>query len=346
MDFAVLTLPANIAIFAAAAVVVWLAGVRLAKYADAISRRTGLGQALIGLLLLAVVTSLPEIATSVTAAGIGDGPLAVNNLLGSIAMQVALLAVADAVYGKSALTSVVPDPDVMLQGALNIGLLCLVAMATVVGDIALGGAGLWTWSVFAASIGAMYMLVQANERKPWIPNTDKDLGPPDKAVEHLETSNLALGLRTLGAALVILAAGFLVASTGNVIADQSGIGSSFMGFAFVAIATSLPEASTVFAALRRGLHTMAISDILGTNILNIGLIFIVDMIASGDAVLTSVGTFGAVAALIGIFVTTLFVIGLAERRDVTVFRMGVDSAAVLVAYFGGLALLYTLREAA
>lgn len=344
-DFSAFPLPLNIAIFAGAAVLVWIAGTRLAGYGDEIAERSGAGEALIGLLLLAGVTSLPEIATSVTAAGIGQAPLAVNNLLGSIAMQVAVLAVADAAIGRRALTSVVPDPVVMLQGALNVCLLCLVAIAALVGDVAFGGAGLWTWGLAAATLLALNKLVEANRREPWIANTGEDLAGEPVQNDQMQVSNARLGASTALAALVILAAGSTVALTGDVIARQSGLGASFMGYAFVAIATSLPEASTVFAALRRGLYTMAISDILGTNILNMLLLFVVDLVAPGGAVMSSAGPFAAVGALTGAFVTGLFLVGLAERRDRTVFGMGTDSAAVLAGYAGGLVILFTLRGA-
>ena len=90
-------LPANIAVFVVAAIIVWIAGTRLSLYADAIARRTGIGQAALGVLLLGGVTSLPEIAVAGSAAISGAGALAVNNLLGGFTMQVAILAVADAV---------------------------------------------------------------------------------------------------------------------------------------------------------------------------------------------------------------------------------------------------------
>ena len=117
----------------------------------------------------------------------------------------------------------------------------------------------------------------------------------------------------------------------------------FSAVAFVAIATSLPEVSTVFAAMRRNLYTMAISDILGTNILNVALLFGVDLVSAGDPALGEVGDFAAVAALIGVALTGLFMVGLAERRDRTIWRMGVDSAAVMLVYLAGLAFLFTLR---
>jgi hypothetical protein len=65
-DFSSLSVSVNFAIFAGACVVVWLAGTRLAEYADAISGRTKLSKAFLGLVLLGVATSLPEIVTTIT----------------------------------------------------------------------------------------------------------------------------------------------------------------------------------------------------------------------------------------------------------------------------------------
>ncbi|MBU1209979.1 MAG: hypothetical protein KJ587_01750 [Alphaproteobacteria bacterium] len=81
----------------------------------------------------------------------------------------------------------------------------------------------------------------------------------------------------------------------------------------------------------------------GTNLFDVALLFVVDVVASGPPVLSAVGSFAAFAAVLGILVTALFLVGLAERRDRTLLRMGWDSVAVLVAYLGGLAILFTLR---
>ena len=88
---------------------------------------------------------------------------------------------------------------------------------------------------------------------------------------------------------------------------------------------------------------MAISDIMGTNLINVGLVFVVDAVDGSDPVLDSLDDFAVVGAILGIIITALFLIGLAERRDRTVFRMGIDSAAVTIAYLGGLVILYSLR---
>lgn len=346
-DFFSLSMPLNITIFALSAAVVWFSGTKITAYADELAERTGLGEALMGLLLLAGVTSLPEIATSFTAATSGDAPLAVNNLLGSIVLQVALLAFADFVYGKNALTSVAPDPIVMLQGALNVCLLSFTAIAIISGDLSFLGAGLWTWGLLIASIYSLKKLTEARGRQPWIANISEDSkAEPAGRRERLDDSMPRLLFKTAAMAAVILVAGAVVALSGQAIASQSGLGSSFMGLAFVAIATSLPEASTVFAATRRGLYTMAISDILGTNILNVALVFGVDLISAGDPVLNVVGNFAAVGALLGAATTGLFLMGLAERRNTAIMRMGIDSLFVIATYIGGLVLLYSMRGGA
>ena len=104
--FAHLSIPLLLLAFAAAGAAVWVAGVYLANATSVLAKRFGLGQALGGLLLLAVVTNLPELAITVSAALSQHLELAIGNILGGIAMQTLVLVVLD-VFGlgkKAALT--------------------------------------------------------------------------------------------------------------------------------------------------------------------------------------------------------------------------------------------------
>lgn len=349
INFEQLSLVLNLALFVVAAGCVWAAGTRISRYADTISERTGLGQALLGLLLLGGVTSLPELAVSVSAAHSGDAALAVNNILGGVAMQVAILAIADAAIGRRALTAVVPDPVVMLQGTLCVVLLATVAGGVLVGDRPMVGVGLWSWGILGFALFSLWKLSEAGNRKPWMANTklvkltDVQEKSGQAPGERIADSWPRLLGKTVVAATAILVAGFVLSQTGEAIAEKTGLGSSFVGAVLVAIATSLPEVSTVLSAVRLGLYTMAISDILGTNLFDVALLFVVDAVATGEPVLNRVGDFSIFAAMLGIVATTLFVAGVAERRDRTVLRMGIDSVGVLIAYLGGLVILYTLR---
>ena len=83
------------------AVVILLAGTRLTAVADILAERTGLGEAVVGAVLLGAATSLSGIVTSVTAAADGRAELAVSNAVGGIAAQTVFLAVADDVYRRA-----------------------------------------------------------------------------------------------------------------------------------------------------------------------------------------------------------------------------------------------------
>lgn len=167
LDFNSYPLWIGIAVFAVSAGVVWIAGTRVSRYADTISRQSGIGQAMIGLVLLGGITSLPEMAVTVTSSLGGNAELAVNNLLGGVAMQVAILAVADATVSREALTSVVADPVVLVQGALDILLLAVVASVILVGEMSLLGAGAGTWSILVLSIASFWIVTTSQGRHRW-----------------------------------------------------------------------------------------------------------------------------------------------------------------------------------
>jgi cation:H+ antiporter len=348
-DFAALGLWMNMSIFAASAVLVWVAGVKLTRYVNVISDRTGIGQALAGLVLLGGVTSLPELAVALTSSLSGDASLAVNSILGGIAMQVAILAVADAIIGKRALTSVIPDPVVMLQGALKILLLSIVSASIMVGDHPVFFAGIWMWLLAIATGMSLWLLSQVQGNKPWVANdeaisTDKENERAEEKAEKDRDKSLGWAIsRACIAAAVVVLAGYILSRSGDAIAEATGLGQSFFGVAFLAVATSLPEMSTVYSAMRAGLYTMAMSDIFGTNLFDISFLFLIDLTGGADAVMNSVGRFEGFASLIAITVTATFLVGLAERRDRTIFRMGYDSLAVMATYLAGLVVLYFLR---
>jgi cation:H+ antiporter len=332
-------------LFAVGGVLVWFAGARLSLNADVLAERSGLGHAFIGALLLGGITSLPEAATTISASYIGNAPLAVNNIFGGIALQVAVLAMADLVMPGPALTARIAGPNVMLQGALLVLVLTVAAAGIVAGDVLVLGVGLWATGVFVVSVLAFFLMHASRERTPWMPRVPFDskaaavAAPAD--TRSRSTGAIVLGLSV--AALVILGAGFLLAQTGDALAEQTGLGSGFVGAVLVAVATSLPEISTTFAAVRLGSYAMAVSNIFGANILDAAILFLADVVYPGPAVLNEVGLFTAFGAILGIAVTAVYLVGLLERRQRVVLGMGVDSLLVLLTYLGGVAVLYGMR---
>lgn len=337
-------------VFCVGAVVVWIAGTRLSSGAEAVAERTGLGQAFIGALLLGGATSLPEIAATTSAAFLGSAPIAVNNIFGGIAMQVAVLAIADAVYGRRALSAGARDASVLIEGVLLVFVLAAAATAISVGDRALFGAGAWSMAVLALVVVSLYLVKKYEMQPEW--HAREEAAPPgEQRAERRRAqrermrslSNTRLTLQLVLAAAGVLAAGFSVAKAGEQIAEQTGIGGSFVGAALMPLATSLPELSTTLAAVRIGAPLMAISNIFGTNLFDAALLPVVDVVYPGGPVLNEVGQFAQVGALLGIACTCIYLAGILERRDKTVMRLGLDSILVVLTYAGGMVLLYTLR---
>ncbi|MGJ3262733.1 MAG: sodium:calcium antiporter [Salinarimonas sp.] len=325
-----------ILVFALAAAVVWYTGTRLAGAADEIAEVYGLGQAFVGMLLLGAVTSIPEVAVSVTAGIAGEASLAVNNLLGGVALQVVLLALGDALLDRRAFTGEPARPSLLLQPVLCAALLSLVAAGITVGEVAVLGVGLWSTSVFVAGIAFFWIVSRSHAREV----REDGRGRTRRKGPH-GLPKPVIGVAVLAPILVV--AGYLLARSGDVIAEETGLGDAFVGLVLVSLATSLPEVSTIVGAVRRGRMRMAMGDIFGTNIFDIALVFVVDVAYREGPALESVGSFSVVAALLGVVLTLIYAAGLIERGDRRIGRLGVDSWAVLVVYAGGLAVLWTLR---
>lgn len=342
---------ANLALFIVAAVFVWRAGTRLAINADAISTKTGIGQEVIGILLLGGVTSLPELAVAMTATLTGAVALSVNDVIGSASVNVLILALADAAYGRKALTSSPGSPHVMIQAILGIILLTCVVGAVVSIDRVVFGAGIWSWFILAVYFAAIWVIAKSRGLTSWVPEKAgaqrKDTLPQGNhrngagARSAPSTNRLVKG--TVVAAVIILAAGFVLARSADALAHQTGLGTSFTGAVLLGMATSLPEISTVLAAVRLGRNEMAMADIFGTNIFNVTIIALVDFLHPGGPVLQEAGPFAAFGALMAIALTGLFMVGLIERRDRTWLRLGPDSLAAIALYMAGIVVLYMIR---
>ncbi len=331
---------ALVAVFAIATIAVWFAGTRLVRLADAISAKTGIGQATMGVLLLGGVTSSPELAVAVTATLQGTPLLSINDVLGSASVNLIVLAIADVAFGREPLTTRVPSLGVVLQGVIGMMVMALVAAGTFVDGPVILGVGLLSWLIVIAYAVGIRVLLNSRADAHWkrVPRIKED--------DHPGTGSRPLGRLiglTAAAALVILVAGFLLARTGEALAERTGLGTSFFGVIVLAFATSTPEISTVLEAVRMRRYTMAISDVLGTNLFNVNIVFVVDLLHGDGPILVEAGPFAATAALLSLLLTAIYVVGMLERRDRAVLRMGYDTVAVVVTYIAGVALLYGQR---
>lgn len=338
----------NVALFVAAAVGVWFAGSRLAVYADAIADRKRIGHAFIGLVFVAAATSLPEMVTTIVGALAGEPELVLGNMFGGIPMQTAVLAVADAFFAGAALTSYPRKPTSALEATLLIVLLALLLTLHTVGEFALlFGVGLGTLFLAAAYIAIVVMLRQYGAEEVWVPVEIPEIKEPlpggiaPKALDRVAFPTLVWSFVLLS--LVILVCGLVLTASAAALSEQTGLSTSFIGVTLLASVTSFPEVSATFSAVRIGAHSMAISNIFGSNLLMIALVFPADLAYGGGPILGALDPSTTFALISGTLLTAIYLAGLLIRSRRTIAGMGYDSALVLLAYALTLVVYYRLR---
>jgi cation:H+ antiporter len=344
-----LSLPTLVLIFAGAAAVVWIAGVKLSNTTDVLSSRLGLGEALGGLILLAIVTNLPEIAITASAALSNNLGVAVGNILGGIAIQTVVLVVLDVfgVRGPHPLTYLAASLVLVLEGALVMAVLTVVVMSTqlpsslVFERITPGGlviAVLW--------VVGLLLLNKARSGLPWQERGEapESQGEPRGHSKVKKDQEARIRGKSTGraaavfgaAALFTLGAGVVLERSGDAIAGDIGMSGVLFGATSLAAATSLPEISTGIAAVRLGDYKLAVSDIFGGNAF-LPVLFLMASLLSGQAVLPQAQDTDIYLTGLGILLTAVYIWGLVFRPRRRIFHMGVDSLTVLVLYAVGIA---------
>ncbi|MEH6699392.1 MAG: hypothetical protein V7672_11875 [Brevundimonas sp.] len=141
----------------------------------------------------------------------------------------------------------------------------------------------------------------------------------------------------------MLVAGFALSQTADGIAADTGIGTGLVGITLLALATSLPELSSIRTALTIKRYDLAVGDVLGTNLFNIAVLFVVDVAYRDGPAMAERETFSGVAALLAVIMIGLYLAGQMARRPQTFLRLGLSSWAILGSYAGGLTLLWQIR---
>ena len=337
-------LVALVAIFAAAAAAVWIAGVKLSTTTDVLSGRLGLGQALGGVILLAVATNLPEIAIVVSAAMSGSYEIAIGNILGGIAIQTVVLVVLDAfgVRKGPPLSYRAASLTLVLEGGLVIAVLVVAIMGSrLPGNDVVLHMSPGSTLILVLWIAGVY-LVGKSDDLPWQAQgnaPDAQAEPKghssDKRATAQETSTARTAMVFGGAALVTLAAGVVLERSGSAIADDVGLSGVLFGATVLAAATALPEVSSGLASVRLGDDQLAVSDIFGGNAF-LPVLFFVATAISGVAVLPKAQDADVYMAGLGILLTSVYLFGLVFRPRRRVLGMGIDSLVVLALYALGI----------
>lgn len=299
--------------FALCVCVIGVAGVRLSRYGDAIAALTGLSRNWVGLILLATVTSLPELVTGLSAVTVAAAPdIAVGDALGSCVFNLAILAMIDVSYRQGAIYAIAGKGHIVSAGfgvilLAGVGLAVLLTMQGMMPSI--GHVSLASVMIFVMYLVAMRALYLTEQR-----NISPATAQPSDLT--LKTALMGYGL----ASAAIVGAGIWLPIIGVELARAMGWSNSFVGTLFVAFATSVPELATTWGAIRIGAIDMAFGNLLGSNLFDVLILAIDDFAYLPGSIYAHVSPVHAVSAITACLMSGVVIVALAYRPVSRVWR--------------------------
>jgi cation:H+ antiporter len=292
------------------------AGTRLSRYGDIIAEKTGLGGSLVGLVLLATVTSLPELISGIGAVALVGAPdIAVGNILGACLMNLAMIVVLDLLYREESVYTRASHAHI-LSAAFGVILLGFVAFSILLAShgviLGLGHIGLYS-PVVLLIYGAAVNIVFRYERR----QRAEFVGEIAERYPDVTLRSAAIGY--IVAAAVVVSAAFWLPFVAERIAEVMAWNETFVGTFFVSLATTLPELAVTVAAMRIGAVDMAIGNLFGSNLFNLALVAVDDVFFLRGPLLSYVSPIHAVSALSALMMTGLAIAGLFYRSKTRVF---------------------------
>ncbi|MBT9149179.1 MAG: hypothetical protein DDT28_00600 [Dehalococcoidia bacterium] len=328
--------------FLVCASIVVIAGTMLARYGDIIAEKTGLGGLWIGVVLLAVVTSLPELFTGISAVALVGAPdLTIGNLFGANAWNLFNLALLDTISrGAPLLTRV--SMGHLLTAGLSMILVTFAAASIFISaagiELGIGWIGVYTPVILLLYLLMVRMIFKYERRQ--------SAQSPDDVETTLNYSHLSLTRTYIYcaiAAVFVIVAGTWLAFVGKEIADITGWGEGFVGSLLIGFATTLPEFAVSFSALRLGAVDMAVGNLLGSNLLNMSIIGIVDLFYIRGPILAYVSQVHIFTALVVILMSGILIAGLIHPpRHKTLLKASWYAIALMGVFIIGHYLNFTL----
>lgn len=310
--------------------VIAIAGTALSRYGDVIGSKTGLSGNWIGLILMATVTSLPELSTGLSAVTIGAAPnIAAGDVLGSCVFNLLLLVLLDVMRRDRPFYAEISDSHslsaafgIALIGAAGLGLLTASPLA----PFAIGHVGIVT-PVLAAGYAYAVWSVFVRERAS-ANNSSGEL------IDRYPEITLSSAIRRYAvAALFVVGAGVWLPFLGKDLATLMGWSTSFVGTMVVAAITSAPELVVTVSAIRIGAVDMAVGNLLGSNLFNMLVLALDDLAFVDGPLLEHVQPVNANSALVAAVMSAVVIAALQSRARRKFWRVPSLPSLVLLALY-------------
>lgn len=308
--------------FAAGAAVLGIAGTALARSGDRLGQETGLGGVVVGALLIAAVTSLPELVAISSAAVVGSPTLAVSAVLGSSMANMAILAMLDLLMRREAWAHV--DPGQVRWGTTAIALTALTVLGIAdPGLPRLGWVGIDTILIAAAYLAAVTWLARGS-----IGPGAVVARPPVRLRAATRPTLVRFTIATVG----VLVSAPVVAWSAERIVANTELSEGLVGVALLAVATSLPELVTSISAARAGAHDLAVANLFGSNLFNVAILVVPDLLTVEGPLLRSTDSSQVVTGAAAIVLMAIALSAISTGQQSRLRQGQPDAALVLLLY--------------
>lgn len=271
--------------------VVFLSNI-VAKCTDYIEKHTKLTGALLGGVVLAGITSLPELVTSITSSLLGEPNLVQGDILGSNIFDICILGVIMIVFGKVVKNSTISKDNARF--VLWTGLICLCIIAVTLIEVLCGvslvipyvNINVLTFVCIILYIVALLTMKKVDENKAQntvnTTNTNTNNQSVDVVTDKKELKSVIIKFVISAVFLIGVSIGITFIS--NFISNEYGLGKGLVGALFLGVATSLPEIISSFTLVRLGNYNSAFGNIIGSCLFNFLVLSIADVFYFGGSV--------------------------------------------------------------
>jgi cation:H+ antiporter len=315
--------------FALCGLLIGIAGPILTRYADVISRLTGLSRSWVGLVLLATATSLPELFTGISAVAAANAPnIAVGDALGSCVFNLVMLVLLDELSRKEPLYRSI-DQGHLLSAGFGVILIGSAGAFLLFSQSALSfrllhvsGYTPFIIVLYLVAMRAAFVYERRTKARPGAVRGESDI-----------TLRTAV-VRYSAAAIVVVAAGTWLPFIGQDLAEVMGWNTTFVGTLLIAGATSIPELVVTISALRLRAVDMAIGNLLGSNLFDILILAIDDIAYTKGPLFSSASPANAITAFAAVIMSGIFIVALLYKPETRIRgTIGWVSIALLLVYF-------------
>lgn len=315
------------------AFIVIFATSKASYYIDELDKKSNISGALIGGVLLATITSMPEFITSLTSTIVLDNPgLAFGNVFGSNIFNIVILAIADLLFVKHLFFN-------RVKGGIKTNALIIIMYLAFILPLFLSKIGSLDYDSFGFTIGITFNIISVLIIIIYVLSiksmSEEEATQEDGVSKH---SYKRIGIMLLVWGAFVVGSSYFVTLVTNSLATELSLEASFAGAIFLGVATSLPELTATITLFRMRNYHAALGGIIGSNVFNLTIISVVDIVNYKENIysvlVTDAGLRENISLLLilGLINSIILMLALLRKRTLNRFTYILPSIFIIISY--------------